>query len=456
MTGVISNLRNDALTIFQQGVEAANPYQAVKKCLSITDKSLEIALDLNDSEQKHRGQWSKVYIIAIGKAACQMAKAAQEIIAGHLEVNKALAITNYENAINIPDIEVLTAGHPIPDKAGVKAAKYLAQLLNNTKQGELVLMLISGGGSALLPLPVQNISLQDKQKTTALLLASGAGIKQINCIRKHLSQLKGGRLAELVAPAELHSLILSDVIGDDLSSIASGPTVADNSTFAQAISILTENNIWDKIPLAVQSLLKKGSQGEIKETPKPNADCFKHTSHTLIGSNTISLYHCLNTAKDLGYKTKLLSASLCGEASKIAEQLALYAKQVENKLTSRVAIVAGGESTVTIIGTGLGGRNQEMALAFAMAAKRYKLKSHWTFLSGGTDGRDGPTDAAGGMVDPTTLDKLIRGKIDPESFLKNNDSYSALKESQDLLITGATGTNVADLQILLIQPKQLT
>ncbi|MFK5949282.1 MAG: glycerate kinase [Methylococcales bacterium] len=453
MSTVTSNLRHDALTIFQQGIEAADPYQAVKKCLSITDGSLEIALDLNDSKPKRKGQWSKVYIIAVGKAACQMAKAAQEILSGHIEISKTLAITNYENSIKIPGIEVLAAGHPIPDEAGVSAAKKLTQLLNNTKHGELVLMLISGGGSALLCLPAQNISLQDKQKTTHLLLASGANIKQINCIRKHLSQLKGGRLAKLVVPADLHSLILSDVIGDELSSIASGPTVADSSTFAQAISILTEKNIWDKIPLAVQYLLKQGKQGHIEETPKANAGCFNLTSHTLIGSNTISLNHCLKTAKDLGYKTELLSTSLCGEASKIAEQLALYAKQVENKLTSQVAIVAGGESTVTIMGTGLGGRNQEMALAFAIAAKRYKLKSHWTFLSGGTDGRDGPTDAAGGMVDPTTLDKLIQGKIDPESFLKNNDSYSALKESQDLLITGATGTNVADLQILLIQPK---
>ncbi len=453
MSTVTSNLRQDALTIFQQGIEAADPYQAVKKCLSLTDGSLEIALDLNDSKPKRKGLWSKVYIIAVGKAACQMAKAAQEIISGHIEITKTLAITNYENAIKIPGIEVLAAGHPIPDKAGVSAAKKLTQLLNNTKHGELVLMLISGGGSALLCLPAQNISLHDKQKTTRLLLACGANIKQINCIRKHLSQLKGGRLAELVIPADLHSLILSDVIGNELSSIASGLTVADSSTFAQAISILTEKNIWDKIPLTVQGLLKQGKQGHIEETPKADAACFKQTSHTLIGSNTLSLNHCLKTAKDLGYKTELLSTSLCGEASNIAEQLALYAKQVENKLTGRVAIVAGGESTVTIMGTGLGGRNQEMALAFAIAAKRYKLKSHWTFLSGGTDGRDGPTDAAGGMVDPTTLDKLIQGKIDPESFLKNNDSYSALKESQDLLITGATGTNVADLQILLIQPK---
>jgi len=453
MSTVTNILRHDALSIFQQGIEAADPYQAVKKCLSIKGNSLEIALDLNDNKQKRSGQWSKIYIIAIGKAACQMIKAAQEIILGHIKISTALAITNSENVVNLSGVDILVTGHPIPDKAGVKAAKYLTQLLNNTKQGELVLMLISGGGSALLPLPALGISLEDKQKTTDLLLASGTDIKQINCIRKHLSQLKGGRLAELIAPADLHSLILSDVIGNELSSIASGPTVADSSTFAQAISILTEKNIWDKIPLAVQDLLKKGSQGEIKETPKANAACFKYTSHTLIGSNTISLNYCLNTAKNLGYKTELFSASLCGEASNIAEQLALYAKQVENKLTGRVAIVAGGESTVTIMGTGLGGRNQEMALAFAIAAKKHKLNSHWTFLSGGTDGRDGPTDAAGGMVDPTTLDKLIQGKIDPESFLKNNDSYSALKESQDLLITGATGTNVADIQILLIQPK---
>mgnify|MGYP000264600392 CR=1 FL=1 len=451
--GVNALLRKDALSIFQQGIDAADPYQAVKNCLTLSDNTIEIALDLNDPTQKRMGQWSKVYIIAFGKAACRMAQAAVDIIPAQLITEKPIVITNIENVQLLKNIDVLGTGHPIPDTAGIDAAQRVTDQLKRTKTGELVLTLISGGGSALLPYPVTEISLNDKQQTTDLLLASGAAIEQINYVRKHLSQLKGGQLAELALPADLHSFILSDVIGDDLSSIASGPTVADNTTFEDAINILTKNEIWDKIPPSVKAYLQKGAQGLAKETPKANADCFKNTSHTLVASNSISLNQSINTAKKLAYTTTIFSSALCGEAKEIAEQLVLAAKQIENSQKDATALLAGGESTVTIKGTGLGGRNQEMALAFAIAAEKHKLKSHWAFLSGGTDGRDGPTDAAGGLVDSNTLNRIKQGKISPDNLLDNNDSYSALKESQDLVITGATGTNVADLQILLIRPE---
>lgn len=453
MSAVINALRADAQVIFQQGIKAADPFQAVKNSLSVKDNQLEITLDLNDNSQKRSASWSKIHIIAFGKAACNMAKAAKEMTSEHWDTSNAIVITNYENVIDLKGIKVIGAGHPIPDLAGQNAAHLIAKQLKNTKSTELVLTLISGGGSALLPFPVEGISLADKQKTTDLLLASGADIEQINCVRKHLSQLKGGQLAKLAAPADVHSLILSDVIGDDLSSIASGPTVADDSTFAQAISILTNKAIWDKIPTPVQGLLTKGAAGKINETPKANADFFKNSSHTLIGSNSISLNNSLKSAAKLDYKTELFNSALSGEASNIAEQLALYAKQVENSNHKTIAILAGGESTVTLTGNGLGGRNQEMALAFAIAAEKQNLSSHWVFLSGGTDGRDGPTDAAGGIVDSNTLSRIRLSNLNPADLLANNDSYTALKESQDLIITGATGTNVADLQILLIQPE---
>ncbi len=454
MSAEISTLlRKDALSIFQQGIDAADPYQAVKNCLSVSDNKIELALDLSDSSQKRTGQWSKVYIIAFGKAACRMAQAAVEIIPAQLIATKPIAITNTENVQNLKNIDVIGTSHPIPDATGVAAAKRVVEQLKNTKPDELVLTLISGGGSALLPYPVSDISLEDKQKTTDLLLASGVAIEQINCVRKHLSQLKGGQMAELAMPADLHSFILSDVIGDDLSSIASGPTVADNTTFEEAVSILTSNSVWDKIPLSVKTYLQKGAQGQAKETAKANADCFNNTSHTLVASNNISLNQTVNAANKLAYKSVVFSSALCGEARDIAEQLVLAAKQIENSQQEATALLAGGESTVTIKGSGLGGRNQEMALAFAIAAKKHKLKSHWAFLSGGTDGRDGPTDAAGGLVDSDTLNKIKQGKISADNLLENNDSYSALKESQDLVMTGATGTNVADLQILLIRPE---
>jgi len=454
MNSSFESLRQDALTIFQAGITAADPYQAVKEHLTFNANKLEIALDSNDPTKKRVGHWKNIHIIAFGKAACKMAKAATEIIPAQYWANAPLAITNYGNAAHLENIEVIAASHPLPDSAGLKAAQRIAEQLKESKADELVLVLISGGGSALIPYPAKGLTLQDKQASTDLLLASGASINQINTVRKHLSQLKGGHLAKLASAADLHALILSDVLGDDLGSIASGPTVADNSTFAEAIQILKNNNIWSKVPISVQQLLDKGLKGEIDETPKADNSCFKNASQTLIGSNSISLNAVQKTAESLNYETDIFSTNLSGEAKVVAEQLALHCKQKQaNDLNKMTAIIAGGETTVTLNGTGQGGRNQEMALAFAIAAEKHGLNGNWTFLSGGTDGRDGPTDAAGGIVDPGTLTRLKNKTINPEQKLSNNDSYSALKKSQDLVMTGATGTNVADLQVLLIQPE---
>jgi len=248
----------------------------------------------------------------------------------------------------------------------------------------------------------------------------------------------------------LHALILSDVLGDDLSSIASGPTVADATTYADAINILKAKGVWDQVPVNVRQHLEQGKLGNIKETPKPGDDVFKNTGHTMIGSNAISVNAMLQAAKNLGYETKLYSDHLCGEARAEAEKLVIHAKALT--VSQPIALLAGGETTVTLKGDGRGGRNQEMALAFAIAAEKYDLTGNWTFLSGGTDGRDGPTDAAGGIVDRNTTKRMTQAGVNPIALLENNDSYTALKASDDLVNTGATGTNVADLQILLIQP----
>jgi len=448
------SLRKNALAIFQAGIDAANPYQAVKNCLTVAENHFEIALDLNDDTKKRAGRWPKIHLIAFGKAACNMMEAAQAVIPKHRLAGKPLVITNYENQCILKNAEVIGAGHPIPDSSGQKAAQLIVEKLKNTEADDLVLILVSGGGSALIPYPATNITLEDKIATTDLLLASGANINQINCVRKHLSQIKGGQLAFHAAPADLHTLILSDVLGDDLSAIASGPTVPDNTTFLDAFKVLKGRNIWNKTPVNVQLLLEKGVAGEIKETPKTSASCFNRSAHTLVGSNSISIKAMTQVAKELGYEIDIFSQQLSGEARDVAEQLVLYAiTLIENGITQPTAILAGGETTVTINGTGRGGRNQEMALAFALAANKHQLKQKWTFLSGGTDGRDGPTDAAGGIVDSGTIGRIKKARANPENRLNNNDSYSALKKSQDLVITGSTGTNVADLQILLIQPE---
>jgi len=446
--------RKDALSIFQAGIAAADPYQAVQKCLFADDRHLEILLNLDDFTQKRTGKWSKVHLIAFGKAACAMAKAAQEIIPAHLLAGSGIAVTNYENVTAIDNIEVIGASHPLPDEAGLYAAKKCAERISRAQKDELVLVLVSGGGSALIPYPADTISLQEKIATTDLLLASGATINQINCVRKHLSQLKGGGLARLAIPADLHTLILSDVLGDDLSAIASGPTVPDPSTYDDAIAVFTSKGIWDKVPANVQHYLEQGKLGQARETPKPGDMVFENATHTLIGGNAISVNATLKAAQNLGYETQLYNDHLCGEARNAAEKWVRYAKHViDNGIDKPLTLIAGGETTVTLKGDGRGGRNQEMALAFAIAAQQHDLTGRWTFLSGGTDGRDGPTDAAGGIVDQNSITRMIQAGIDPVAMLNNNDSYTALKCSQDLLYTGATGTNVADLQVLLIHPN---
>ena len=439
-------LRQDALSIFKAGIAAADPYLAVKR-------HLVPKLFVNHS---------KVHLIAFGKAACAMAQAAQEIIPAGMLAGRGIAVTNYENVTSVDDVDVIGAAHPLPDAAGLNAAKTIADHVRNAKENELVLVLVSGGGSALIPYPAGQITLQEKIATTDLLLACGATINQINCVRKHLSLLKGGGLARMAAPAHLHALILSDVLGDDLSSIASGPTVADDTTYADAIKILEARDVWDQVPTNVRQHLEQGKLGNIAETPKPGDDIFKNTSHTLIGSNTISVNAMLEAAQDLGYETKLYSKHLSGEARTVGATL--VAQCIERRLpkvgalgevalqNKPIALLAGGETTVTLKGNGRGGRNQEMALAFAIAADQQRLTGNWTFLSGGTDGRDGPTDAAGGIVDQNTINRMTQAGINPIELLENNDSYTALKASDDLVNTGATGTNVADLQILLIQP----
>jgi hydroxypyruvate reductase len=269
-------------------------------------------------------------------------------------------------------------------------------------------------------------------------------------VRKHLSQLKGGGLAKLAYPADVHALILSDVLGDELSSIASGTTVADNSSFSDAICVLKTKGLWHNVPLSVRSYLLGGEQGLVAETPKESDPVFTNTGYHLIGSNTLSVNAMRDAAELAGFEVAVVDYSLCGEAKQAAETLVTLAKtRRERGINKPLALLAGGETTVTLTGTGLGGRNQEMSLAFAIAAQKQGLTGDWLFLSGGTDGRDGPTDAAGGIIDNNSL-SLINNA---EQLLLNNDSYNALKQANALLITGATGTNVADLQILLLLPN---
>lgn len=452
MSNPTAILREHSLELFQAGIAAANPQLAVQQCLLNIDGQLQIRLD-RQGRQVRVGEWSKIHVIAFGKAACAMIRAAWQALPKQKLAETCIAVTTYDNVAAIDGIEILGAGHPLPDENGLQAALRIETALKHTTSNELVLTLISGGGSALLPYPVDGVTLKDKIATTQLLLACGANINQINCVRKHLSKIKGGGLAKLAAPAALHALILSDVLGDDLSSIASGPTVADISTFADAITVLKHFQVWEQTPPTVKQYLLRGEAGLQPETLKPEDPIFQNTSHTLIGSNKHSVDAVFNKAQKLGYQTQIYSQDLQGESRLVAEQWVAHSKQLQEVgLNQPTALIAGGETTVTLTGNGNGGRNQEMALAFALAAEKQNLKGSWTFLSGGTDGRDGPTDAAGGSVDQSTLKKIRAAGIDPFVALNHNDSYPALKTADALVITGATGTNVADLQILLMHP----
>ncbi|MGB8276280.1 MAG: DUF4147 domain-containing protein, partial [Alphaproteobacteria bacterium] len=411
-------LRAAARLLFQAGVQAADPDKAVARALKAEGGHLHIRLDSGAWRTAH---WRQVRVAAFGKAACAMARAAARIVPSDILHVPGVVVTNYENVADIPHFDVVGAGHPLPDSNGIIGAKAVSRLVADARPGDLVLVLISGGGSALLPFPAERIPLDDKIKTTNLLLASGADIGEMNAVRKHLSRLKGGGLARLAHRADLHALILSDVLGDDLSTIASGPTVPDPTTFSDAHDVLVRHGIWDQIPITAREHIKQGLAGHAEETPKPGDAVFDRVGSTLIGSNAMSLAAMAHAAESAGFRVVIHDKCLRGEAREAAEGFVRAAKEELAKGGPRkVALVAGGETTVMLRGTGRGGRNQEMALAFALAAAKQGLTGNWVFLSGGTDGRDGPTDAAGGIVDPGTIERIRKAGGAPSSLLNDN------------------------------------
>jgi hydroxypyruvate reductase len=352
-------------------------------------------------------------------------------------------------------LKIIEAGHPIPDRAGLQGAQQITGLLQNATERDLVLCLISGGGSALMTAPVTGISLTDLQALTQVLLACGATINEINTIRKHISQLKGGQLARLAAPGTVVSLILSDVVGDPLDVIASGPTVPDSSTFHDAWVVLSRYGVVDDIPASVRAHLSAGLKGEIADTPKPGDSIFKRVQNVIVGSNRLAARAAAEKATQLGFDTVLLTTFIEGEAREVGRIAAGLAKGMvrgetmhpAGKLLSEPAcLILGGETTVTLQGDGKGGRNQEMALAAALALAGWE-NVLITCLA--TDGTDGPTDAAGAFVDGTTITRAAKLGLDAADYLTNNDAYHFFERLGDLLITGPTRTNVNDLTLIL-------
>jgi len=446
----LAQMRGHARTMFADAVAAADPRAAVVRTLHKQPNSSQIQSTAKpQSFQLQEFSRRKVRVVAFGKAAITMTEGALECVPEDLLIEAPVAVTSYENVIQHGKIQILGAGHPIPNADGLKAARKIAKTVRAAKADELILALISGGASALLPMPPPSITLEDKRNATQLLLTSGADIHEINTVRKHLSELKGGGLARLAYPAALQVLILSDVLDNDPGTIASGPTAGDLTTFSDAKGVFLRRGIWEQIPNSIQAHLDRGCNGLIDETTLPEDEIFRDVSNTIVGSNLISLDSICQSAKSAGYDVQIVSKALTGEARSVAEKFLMRASAPIERPT---AFVAGGETTVTVRGSGLGGRNQEMALTFAIDADSRFNNLSWVFLSGGTDGIDGPTDAAGGLVDPGTIARIHNAGYDPRLLLDNNDAYHALDHAGDLLVTGATGTNVADLQILLIHP----
>ncbi|MFP7571262.1 glycerate kinase [Marivita sp. S2033] len=416
------DLRTKARLLFDAAVIAADPAKAVRRGLSQAPLPPTTA-------------HGKTHLIAIGKAAPAMLR---EALIALPDADTALAVTHHGNPAILETGEIVHAGHPVPDAAGARAATRVMDVLASATERDRVVALISGGGSALLPAPPSGVSLADKARLNDALLAAGLDIVQMNLVRQQVSLLKGGGFLRLAAPAKVYAYILSDVIGDDLRAIASGPTVSPIGTASDAIAILRAADIWDAVPASIRAHLER-AQG-IPPVSLPEA------TNTLVGSNRLSLDAMADRARQLGLKPRLVNDALTGD---VAEATALILGDLTRQ-SEPSALLYGGETTVTLRGDGRGGRNQELALRVALGAK--DIRAPWVFLSGGTDGRDGPTDAAGGLVDASTVARMKAAGVDAAALLANNDSYAALSAAGDLLMTAATGTNVADVQALLIAP----
>ena len=437
------NLRDKALRIFKAAVEEVDPYQAVKRYLHRKSSRLYVGTKLYQLDD-----FKRVFVVGGGKAAASMAKAVEEVLGDRIEAGLINVKYGYTEKLKL--IKVNEAGHPIPDKSGMQGCIEILNLLSQTKSDDLVICLISGGGSALLPLPCEGITLEEKRRTTELLLKCGATIQEINAVRKHISKIKGGRLACAAYPSELITLILSDVIGDDLAVIASGPTVPDKSTFLDAKEVLRRYELLDKLPGSIIRHIQQGIEGKIPETPKENKTIFRRAFNLIVGSNVLAIRGAEKKAKELGFNTLFLSSSIEGEAKEIAKVHAAIAREIlstGNPIPPPACVISGGETTVTVKGDGLGGRNLEFALAAGMEIEGL---DGVVILSAGTDGTDGPTDAAGGIVDGSTVKRAKKLGLDPKKYLERNDSYHFLKQLDDLVITGPTRTNVMDIRVVLV------
>lgn len=424
--------RETAAAVWRVALAAGDVAPLVQRHLRLAGSMLTAGGVTIDLERAGR-----ILVLGVGKAGASMARAVEAVLGER--VSEGFVVVKDGYRVPTSRIEIAEAGHPVPDARGEEAAGRLLALASSATERDLVLVLVSGGGSALTPAPASPISLGDKQAVTRLLLEAGATIGELNAVRKHLSRFKGGQLARAAAPAPILTLALSDVIGDPLDVIASGPTAPDPTTFADALGVLEARKIRGQAPTSVVQRLEAGARGEIAETPKPGDPLFRSVTNVVIGNNELVVRAAADAARRIGYVPTVLGSGIEGEARVVARDLVARGRA----LTPPACLIAGGETTVTVRGRGRGGRCQELALA---AALELGSADDLVVLAAGTDGTDGPTDAAGAIVDGRTLE---RGGADARRWLDDNDTYDYLARSGDLLTTGPTNTNLLDVYLVL-------
>ena len=442
----LASLKANQREIYEVALEAVDPEKAVRHSLRRKNGSL-----LLGKAQYSLSDFQNVFLVGTGKAGVPMARAVEDILGDDLQ--EGLIVVKHGHGGALGKTRVLESGHPEPDEDGRQAAESLLDFLHNhVGEEDLLLVLLSGGGSALLPAPVTEVSFEAKQATTATLLRSGATIHEINAIRKHLSRVKGGRLVEHAGGAHILSLMLSDVVGDNLTSIASGPTVPDPTSFDDCLQILAKYKIEESIPPEVFSYLRSGANGEVRETPKPGDSRFEKVLNAIVASNIVALRAAAEKARSLGFSPLILSSSIAGDTTDVALLHTAIAQEVLQSglpLSRPCCIISGGETTVKVSGDGKGGRSQEFALCCAAEIADWEPESI-LFTCVGSDGTDGPTDAAGAWASPETAVRAKELGLSIKDFLARNDSYHFFQKLGDLIITGPTQTNVMDLRFILI------
>ena len=428
--------------IFLAGVECVMPHQIMRRYLSPNDDVLFV-----DDKKIKLESFNNIYVVGTGKASAKMALEIEDVLGN--KITSGHVVVKHGHACALRYIDVSEAGHPVPDHIGYAATKKILEIAKQAGKDDLVICLISGGGSALLADFPEEGSVDDLIKLNQLLLKSGADIKEINTVRKHLSKVKGGQIAKAVYPAQLVTLILSDVIGDPLDSIASGPTVPDSTTFSDAIAVLEKFDLSLKVPPVFVDYLQNGERGLHPDTPKPGDVVFTNTHNFIIGSNKIALEGCRQKAVTAGLSTFIITSELEGDTIEAANKIftTTLSFQKDNEVKKPCCLLFGGETTLKVSGNGTGGRNQHLALYATLLLKDQK---GMTLLSAGTDGNDGPTDAAGAIVDTKTYEEAVKKGLHIESYLDNFDSFHFFEKAGGHVITGPTMTNVMDIIVVII------